>query len=131
MASGPSARCVKGTAFVLLRADGAMLLRRRPPTGLLGGMIDLPATPWETGAAPDDLAGHAPGPAAWRLLPGTVRHVFTHFALELQVARGELDGQAPAGLWARPERARWAGSADARAEGAGPCGTALGEKHGS
>ena len=92
----------RGTAFLLVRPDGAMLLRRRPPTGLLGGMIDLPATPWETGAAPDDLAAHAPGPAAWCLLPGAVRHVFTHFALELRVARGDLDGAAPAGLWARP-----------------------------
>jgi A/G-specific adenine glycosylase len=92
----------RGTAFLLLRPDGAMLLRRRPPTGLLGGMIDLPATPWETGAAPDYLAAHAPGPAAWCLLPGAVRHVFTHFALELRLARGLLDGAAPGGLWAQP-----------------------------
>ncbi len=85
----------KGTAFVLLRADGAMLLRRRPPSGLLGGMIDLPATPWETGAAHDDLAAHQPSPAAWRVLPGTVRHVFTHFVLELQVVLGRARRAGP------------------------------------
>ena len=32
--------------FVLVRDDGAILFRRRPETGLLGGMIELPSTPW-------------------------------------------------------------------------------------
>ncbi len=39
-----------GTAFVARRADGAILLRRRPPVGLLGGMSEVPGTEW--GAEP-------------------------------------------------------------------------------
>ncbi len=35
-----------GVAFWLTRADGAVLLRRRPETGLLGGMIEIPSTAW-------------------------------------------------------------------------------------
>ena len=33
-----------GIAFVVRRADGAILLRRRPPRGLLGGMSEVPGT---------------------------------------------------------------------------------------
>ena len=35
-----------GVAFWLTRPDGAVLLRRRPEKGLLGGMIEIPSTPW-------------------------------------------------------------------------------------
>ncbi|MFZ1151429.1 MAG: NUDIX domain-containing protein, partial [Xanthobacteraceae bacterium] len=38
----------------------------------------------------------------WQRLPGVVRHVFTHFPLELTVYRGELPRQAAA-----PAGARW------------------------
>ena len=36
----------RGTAFVALRADGAVLLRERPLKGLLGGMLETPSSPW-------------------------------------------------------------------------------------
>src|SRR5690606_35895928 len=35
-----------GAAFVAIRADGAVLLRQRPETGLLGGMAEPPGTEW-------------------------------------------------------------------------------------
>lgn len=70
----------RGTAF-WLEHDGAVLLVRRPPRGMLGGMRALPTGPWQTGDP--GLAG-APADAAWRPL-GTVSHVFTHFAIELDV----------------------------------------------
>ncbi len=41
----------RGVAFVVLREDGAVLLRERPLKGLLGGMLEAPSTPW-TEAAP-------------------------------------------------------------------------------
>ena len=62
-----------------------MLLRRRPPRGLLGGMTELPGTPWRAerwGAA--EVLAHAPMPAAWRPA-GEVRHGFTHFELHIAV----------------------------------------------
>ncbi len=36
----------RGQVFWLTRPDGAVLLRRRPETGLLGGMMEFPSTPW-------------------------------------------------------------------------------------
>lgn len=97
------ARAVRPTreavAFLLRREDGAVLFRRRPEEGLLGGMIELPSSVW--GEPPDDLDAAAPAVARWRLLPGEVRHVFTHFALVLRLAEARTT-RPPKGLWARP-----------------------------
>lgn len=91
----------RGAAFVVQRAgDGAVLLRTRPPTGLLGAMAEPPTSEWR----PDyDLAQallDAPLDARWKRLPGIVRHVFTHFPLELTVflARVAADTPAPDGM---------------------------------
>ena len=78
----------RGLAFVLARKDGAVLLRKRPPKGLLGGMDEVPSSPWREGKfVPADALADAPVPARWTLLDGLVRHTFTHFHLELSVAR--------------------------------------------
>ncbi|MCU0946272.1 MAG: A/G-specific adenine glycosylase [Acetobacteraceae bacterium] len=80
-----------GAVFWLEDEAGRVLLRRRPPEGLLGGMLGLPGTPWRD--APWDEAealAHAPAEAAWRPL-GLVRHVFTHFALDLSVLAARID----------------------------------------
>jgi A/G-specific adenine glycosylase len=58
------------TVYVLMDAQDDVLLIRRPPSGLLGGMLALPETP--------------PARAAWRDA-GSVEHVFTHFTLTLNV----------------------------------------------
>jgi A/G-specific adenine glycosylase len=91
-----------GAAFWLQRADGAVLLRRRPEKGLLGGMIELPSTPWR--AAPwrrSEARQLAPAAARWMPLPGTVRHGFTHFRLEMVLFAGTT-GEPVAGIWATP-----------------------------
>jgi A/G-specific adenine glycosylase len=88
-----------GVAFWLTRPDGAVLLRRRPETGLLGGMIEIPSTPWRT--EPWELAeavAAAPASAQWSPLPGNVRHGFTHFQLELGIVAGVGQGNGE-GLW--------------------------------
>ena len=36
----------RGAAFVAVRPDGAVLLRKRAETGLLGGMAEIPGTAW-------------------------------------------------------------------------------------
>lgn len=84
----------RGTCFFLLGEDGAILLRRRPDTGLLGGMQEVPSTPWMEGEAAAEEGGpHAPiADVAWSELPGVVRHTFTHFHLELTVLAGRIDG---------------------------------------
>ena len=62
-----------------------MLLRRRPPRGLLGGMTELPGTPWrEVRWDEAETLALAPMPTAWRRV-GEVRHLFTHLELHLAV----------------------------------------------
>lgn len=77
----------KGVAFWVERKDGAVLLRRRPEKGLLGGMMEVPSTSW--GEMPEEPAAQAPLEARWKNLPGLVEHTFTHFHLELAVWRAE------------------------------------------
>jgi A/G-specific adenine glycosylase len=94
----------RGLAFLLIRSDGVILFRRRPP-GLLGGLHELPSSPWQEGPLDVERAlAHAPSTTTWRLHPDTVRHGFTHFVLELALARGRItagDG-APEGVWCCP-----------------------------
>jgi A/G-specific adenine glycosylase len=86
-----------GVVFVARRADGAILLRRRPPRGLLGGMSEPPGGGWDGG----ETAAGEPFAADWVLLPRAVDHGFTHFELRLAVHRAEVaaDAPAPAGHW--------------------------------
>src|SRR5438270_261807 len=78
----------RGVAFVQMRKDGAVLLRKRPAKGLLGGMDEVPSSAWREGKlSVSEALKEAPLPANWKLLEGGVRHTFTHFHLELAVAR--------------------------------------------
>jgi len=78
----------RGLAFVLTNRDGAILLRKRPAKGLLGGMDEVPSSAWREGKLSIESAlTEAPVPANWKVLDGGVRHTFTHFHLELTVAR--------------------------------------------
>jgi A/G-specific adenine glycosylase len=81
-----------GTAYVARRADGAILLRRRPPRGLLGGMCEVPGTEWV--ARPTQPV--APLDADWTEIHSPVEHVFTHFALRLSVEKTEIGADIPA-----------------------------------
>jgi A/G-specific adenine glycosylase len=89
----------RGVAFWLVDEAGSVMLRRRPEQGLLGGMMELPSTPWREAPWPDDEAGatapRPPGRRGWTALPGRVRHTFTHFHLELTVWAGRAAGAAP------------------------------------
>jgi A/G-specific adenine glycosylase len=89
-----------GAAFVAIRADGAVLVRRRPPRGLLGGMTEVPGSEWRVEGL-DGALDAAPLAADWRRLPAPVTHTFTHFHLELDVWRAEVAATtaAPAGMW--------------------------------
>ena len=94
-----------GVAFWLVRSDGAVLLRRRPERGLLGGMIEVPSTPWrETPWELDEAGLHAPQARPWTPLPDPVRHGFTHFEIELQVAAAETESDGGGGIWCPPSR---------------------------
>jgi A/G-specific adenine glycosylase len=79
-----------GAVFWLEDDAGRVLLRRRPAEGLLGGMMELPGTPWRDAAWGEaEARAHAPAPVSWAGA-GLVRHVFTHFALDLAVHVGRI-----------------------------------------
>jgi A/G-specific adenine glycosylase len=90
-----------GIAYVARRADGAILLRRRPPKGLLGGMSEVPGGEWTT-RRPE--ATDPPFSAEWRPVPAPVVHGFTHFELCLSILTADLgqDAAAPPGHWWAP-----------------------------
>ncbi|MBV8446873.1 MAG: A/G-specific adenine glycosylase [Hyphomicrobiales bacterium] len=94
----------RGAAFVLVRQDGAILVRSRAETGLLGGMTEVPGSEWAADFDEEFAMSHAPSLAGeprldWRRLDGEVRHVFTHFPLELAVfvASASHKARAPRG----------------------------------
>jgi len=97
-----------GLAFVALREDGTVLLRRRPDAGLLGGMLEVPSTEWSEALPPLDQALRAaPVHGQWWAVPGSVAHTFTHFRLELLVYRAVVPNEVPLTFWADPQRCRW------------------------
>ena len=67
--------------------DGAILLVRRPAKGLLGGMAALPGPEWAK--EPLEVTGAI----------AQMRHVFTHFALELSIV---TSAEPPPGGWWQP-----------------------------
>ncbi len=74
-----------GAHYWLTDADGQVLLRRRPPRGLLGGMTELPGTDWRPEPWPEpEAVAAAPMPAPWRRA-GQAFHGFTHFELSIDV----------------------------------------------
>lgn len=85
-AARPARPVRRGHAYVAVRPDGSVLLERRPPKGLLGGMAGVPHSPWVEGEPPGraEMTRHAPLDALWRKA-GVARHGFTHFELEMQV----------------------------------------------
>jgi A/G-specific adenine glycosylase len=101
----------QGAAFVAVRPDGATLCRTRPPKGLLGGMTEVPGTAWAAQSSPADWLAQAPLRATWERLPAPVRHVFTHFPLELTVFRAAVPLHVPA-----PAGCRWVPAPDLAGE---------------
>lgn len=74
----------KGAAFVAIREDGAIWLQRRPDQGLLAGMAEVPTTDWNSRKDGETAIGAAPLRGTW-VHKGSISHVFTHFALELEI----------------------------------------------
>jgi A/G-specific adenine glycosylase len=99
----------KGYAFWIER-DGAVLLRKRPDKGLLGGMLEVPSTEW-TAKLPRGY--DAPVVAAWTRQSGIVEHTFTHFHLELTVL---VASSIETGELLQQGNYRWVKRADLSAE---------------
>ena len=87
-----------GVAYRMICGDKVALIRR-PPRGLLGGMLALPTTDWRTAAFTDaEALVAAPLAGPWRPRQ-SVEHVFTHFSLTLRVFEVSLDRPDAAWIW--------------------------------
>jgi A/G-specific adenine glycosylase len=84
-------------------------LQQRPDKGLLASMTEVPGSAWTHDFDERQAPRAAPRlrGAKWRRLPGKVRHVFTHFPLELAVFVAKLPRATSA-----PRGQRWAKLAD-------------------
>lgn len=87
-----------GIVYVVQRGD-MVLVTRRPPQGLLGGMTVFPGASWMSSKSETEEPPLAH--LDWRVMDGTVGHVFTHFALSLTVkhAQAPSSAMAPPGHW--------------------------------
>lgn len=96
-----------GACFFVTRPDGAVLLRKRVAKGLLGGMMEVPTTPWSEAQAPHaENLDHAPLKVKWKKRAGLVEHTFTHFHLILTVyigAAGAKEAAKADGIWTAQE----------------------------
>ncbi len=94
-------RLRKGAAFVAIREDEHILLRTRAEKGLLASMTEVPGSEWSADYKEKDALEAAPlADVKWLKTAGIVRHVFTHFPLELTVyaARVPKRTRAPKGM---------------------------------
>lgn len=90
-----------GAAFVALDAKDRIFLRTRPAKGLLGGMLEIPCSPWSADFPRYGALQHEPFRADWALCNGTVQHVFTHFPLTLDIYAARVKRVPKAeGYWA-------------------------------
>lgn len=100
----------RGAAFLIMREeDSAIWLQKRPPSGLLASMTQVPTTNWTDKKQGEvfDLAkalDHAPEQLQFRKRTGQVTHTFTHFHLELDVYQASVTGDPLIeGWWSKQE----------------------------
>ncbi|HEX2580974.1 MAG TPA: A/G-specific adenine glycosylase [Dongiaceae bacterium] len=89
-----------GIAFWMQDPHGRVALRRRPPKGLLGGLMEVPGTPWRAHAyTEEEMAAQAPLQASWSRIEGRATHVFTHFALHTTIYACRVPRVLPGYEW--------------------------------
>lgn len=82
-----------GAAFIAEDETGAVFLRKRIESGLLGGMTEVPGSAWTARIDGETGTEAAPFQADWQAC-GTVTHVFTHFELRLSIYRSKVPRHA-------------------------------------
>jgi A/G-specific adenine glycosylase len=85
-----------GIAYIARTTSGAWVMERRPEKGLLGGMLGWPGPAWAE--TPDETQPFTVE-SGWKTI-GAIRHTFTHFHLDLEVAISNGLADVPEGLLA-------------------------------
>jgi A/G-specific adenine glycosylase len=93
-------RPLRRAAALAIVRDGRLLVARRPPKGLLGGMYGLPMSEIVAADAKPSLPLGIVRCTGALKKNGEVRHVFTHFELALEVFSGAVESTTVAdGEW--------------------------------
>ncbi|MBN9697704.1 MAG: NUDIX domain-containing protein, partial [Zoogloea sp.] len=80
--------------FAVVLANRAVMLERRPPSGIWGGLLSLPELPEDADTA--DWIASRYGLQVRSVSPlGGLRHVFTHFTLEMHPEAVEVAPPPP------------------------------------
>lgn len=96
-----------GAAFVIMNKDGAIYLQKRPGSGLLADMSEVPTTNWNSNQDGQTGTDAAPLSLDW-CKNGMIKHIFTHFELTLVVYSAEISADDMAnhifadGWWSAP-----------------------------
>ena len=88
----------RGAAFVIVDQGNNVWLCKRPMSGLLAGMTQVPTTDWNSNRNGATGKAAAPVGGEWQSV-GTIRHTFTHFHLELEVWKLRIDHTPRIGGW--------------------------------
>ena len=113
-----------GASFVVTRADDVVLVRSRPEKGLLGGMTEMPSTPWVHELDETDALAQAPlqGEVEKTCRLGRARlHAFPAAADGLCRERAGEDQSAGRHALGGARRTAWRGAAQRHAQGGGAC----------
>lgn len=91
---------------------GRVLMRRRPKSGLLGGMLEFPSHGWDPR---NDTHAECFPEISWQKLTGSIKHIFTHFELKLTVLVGHA---SPAQIKTLPksEEFKWLSATEMETE---------------
>jgi A/G-specific adenine glycosylase len=98
---------------LILRRGDAVLLERRPPAGIWGGLWSLPEL--HDGEPPDEAVLRLLGQRTACAAGESIRHVFTHFRLEIRPWEGVVG--EPASRVAEPGNHAWVRSGELERHG--------------
>jgi A/G-specific adenine glycosylase len=95
-----------GVAFWLKNVNCDIWMRKRPPRGLLGGMIEVPSTDWREELWTEaEVKERAPLNVEWSIREGFISHTFTHFHLHIRVWMGIASSDTNVdGFWSAPNQ---------------------------
>ena len=92
----------QGEIYVITHPFNQILMTRRAPTGLLGGMMGFPSSGWDKSHHDQNLLA-ALADARKIRLPRGFSHIFTHFRADMEVFHIQVSAS-----WQPPENYSWA-----------------------
>ena len=92
----------QGEIYVITHPKNQILMTRRPPSGLLGGMMCLPSSGWDK-SHQDQVLMVALGNSRKIRLSQGFSHIFTHFRADMEIFHIQVNAS-----WRPPEKYGWA-----------------------